>query len=111
MGDARTHGRTHKSDSISPFGIQSGTKKAGKITRSNKPPGKSYVEHFYGHFKEKKIENFLTGYVILALFCPFWPSLAFFTDKPVILSYVEHFYRHSKEKFQKFLERFWLKCQ
>ena len=50
---ARTDGRTDKTDSISPFGFQPGTKKAGKRARSDKPPGKSYVEHFYGHFKEK----------------------------------------------------------
>ena len=46
-------GRTDETDSISPFGFQPGTKKAGKRARPNKPPGKCYVEHFYGHFKEK----------------------------------------------------------
>ena len=53
MKDGRTHTHTDKSDFISPFGFQPGTKKGGKKASSQKPLGKGYVEHIYGHFKEK----------------------------------------------------------
>ena len=55
--------RTDGTDSIGPFGFQPGTKKAGKRARSNKPPGKSCVEHFYGHFKEKINKILGAGFV------------------------------------------------
>ena len=57
MTDGRTHrrtdARTDKSDFISPFGFQPGTNKARKKASLQKTLGKGYVEHIYGHFKEK----------------------------------------------------------